>query len=342
MFFLEISGFSSQTCYAHVRVFNWEINLSHITFIHGIANKPNSEDLLHLWRSAISNSRADLNLGSFGVTTSMVYWADVMYAKPFQGADFESTQGAAAEVGDDVNPIEKHGENGSLQFIEKLAERLGVPLEEQNEDADKPPAADFESLKEPNFEAIPLPRFIKRRLMKTFVRDVHAYLFNVAHSPRPGETYRVRDHIRSLFVDQLKKDIEQNDEGPLVVVAHSMGTVIAYDCLKNVEACPSVDGLLTIGSPLGLSEVQNELEPGFSFNDGYASKAGSWSNFFDRLDPVALDANLSNDYKQNGIQIIDDQRVVNNGLWRHTATDYLAQNDFVDLLGNMLGVENSA
>ena len=315
--------------------------MAHVTFIHGISNKPPVEDLLHLWRSAISNGSAELNLGSSGVTTSMVYWADVLYAEPWESADFESAQGVATESDDDENPVEQHAEGGSAEFLEKFAKRLGVDLEEKNEDSDQPYNADYEGLDAPNFEAIPLPRFIKRRLMKAFVRDVHAYLFNVDHSPRDGESYRVRDHIRSLFVNQLKEDAE-NKEGPHVVVAHSMGTVISYDCLKNVQDCSAVDGLLTIGSPLGLSEVQSELGPGFSFNDGYPTKVKSWSNYYDRLDPVALDARLANDYRQDDEGVIEDVRVSNSGLWRHTATDYLAQDSFVDTLAKLLGLEGQA
>ena len=115
-----------------------------------------------------------------------------------------------------------------------------------------------------------------------------------------------------------------------------MGSVIAYDCLKNVADCPAVDGLLTIGSPLGLSEVQAELGPGFSFEDGFPEKVSHWTNYFDRLDPVALDANLGNDFKKNGLQAIQDVKVVNSGAWRHTATDYLAQKVFVQKLKDLL------
>ena len=93
---------------------------------------------------------------------------------------------------------------------------------------------------------------------------------------------------------------------------------------------------MTIGSPLGVSEVQSELGPGFSFKDGYPEKVEHWSNYFDRLDPVALDAKLANDFKKNGEEVIHDVQVYNSGRWRHTATDYLAQADFVQTLKDLL------
>ena len=80
-----------------------------------------------------------------------------------------------------------------------------------------------------------------------------------------------------------------------------MGTVIAYDCLKRVGECAAVDGLITIGSPLGLDEVQDKLQPGWSRDDGFPrEKVGrGWVNLFDRLDPVCgFDPVLANDFRR--------------------------------------------
>jgi len=87
---------------------------------------------------------------------------------------------------------------------------------------------------------------------------------------------------------------------------------------------------------VGISEVQAELGPGFSYDDGFPDKVGHWSNYHDRLDPVALDAHLGNDSKKNGTNSINGVRVSNSGLWRHTATEYLAQTAFVQNLKDLL------
>jgi hypothetical protein len=113
--------------------------------------------------------------------------------------------------------------------------------------------------------------------MKIFLRDVHHYLFDVEFTPRPGETHRIQTEIRRRAIAALRKG--DATDGTHVVVAHSLGTVIAYDCLKRVAECPTVDGLLTIGSPLGLSEVQ-ELRPGWSRDHGFPDAVGQWVNIF--------------------------------------------------------------
>ncbi len=160
--------------------------------------------------------------------------------------------------------------------------------------------------------------------METLLRDVHHYLFNAESTPRPNETFRVQDVIRKRMVEALAEGAAR--PGPHVVVSHSMGTVIAYDCLKRVPECPRVDALMTVGSPLGLDEVQDKLEPGWSRDDGYPSDkvADGWTNVFDRLDPVAgFDPKIANDYRRGGDEVVVDVNEQNFGRWRHNISKYL-------------------
>ena len=55
--------------------------MAHVTFIHGIGNKPKAEDLLRDWRVALFDGDG-LDLDAPGVTSSMVYWADMLYESP--------------------------------------------------------------------------------------------------------------------------------------------------------------------------------------------------------------------------------------------------------------------
>ncbi|MEL7448074.1 MAG: hypothetical protein AAFN78_02635, partial [Pseudomonadota bacterium] len=195
--------------------------MPHVTFIHGIANKPPKEKLLENWEAHLA--QGGLDLPAEGVTTSMVYWADVMYAEPAEpDADFESVDegvGTAASDEDlqwidDLPPDEK-------AFVEGFRSRLRFDADSPEGEDYTPPAVagNEDDLEGISFEAVPIPWFIKRRLMKVLLKDVHHYLFNARFSPRPGEEYQVQDHIRRLFVDQLKADAANND-GAHVVISH--------------------------------------------------------------------------------------------------------------------------
>ena len=166
--------------------------------------------------------------------------------------------------------------------------------------------------------------------MKVLLRDVHHYLFNVEYSPRPGETFRVQDDIRRRLVGKLEEGGERAGDGRHILVSHSMGTVISYDCLKRVPDCLAVDGLMTIGCPLGISEVQHKLKPEWSRDEGYPTSRlglgeGRWRNVYDRLDPVSFDTHLADDYRRGGDEVVIDQRQHNGGKWRHDIERYLRQ-----------------
>src|SRR4029434_2052506 len=164
-------------------------------------------------------------------------------------------------------------------------------------------------------ERIPLPWFIKKRVMNAFLSDVHHYLFDVEFAP-PGRTpVRIQRTIRERFGTVLRTPAITQ---PHVVVSHSMGTVIAYDCLKRVADCAGVDGLITLGSPLGIDEIKDQVPPGWTREGGFPSErvARRWVNLFDRLDPVCgFDPVLGNDYCRSGACVIEDIAVQNAGAW---------------------------
>jgi hypothetical protein len=294
--------------------------MGHVTFVHGILNKTAPEELIQLWRRGLAEEDG-FNLGARGVTCSMVYWADVLYDKPLvESAHAESLE-AAAEAGE-VDPLsmewraQLRGKERDL--VEGMARDLGY---DEVEEEDPPPPGPQTG---PSLERVPLPGFLKKRIMGYLLRDVHHYLYNVDFSPRGGARYRVQEEIRKRFVAAIEEG--SGRPGPHVVMSHSMGTVIAYDCLKRVTSCPRVDALMTIGSPLGLDEIQDALQPEWSRLDGFPSDrvAKRWVNVYDGLDPVAgFDGNLANDFLKGGLPSVEDIHEPNWGKWRHDISKYL-------------------
>jgi hypothetical protein len=114
---------------------------------------------------------------------------------------------------------------------------------------------------------------------------------------------------------------------------------MAYDCLKRHGEVPEVDGLLTMGSPLGLDEIQDAFVPEWSRSDGFPSTklGGAWYNVFDRLDPVAgLDPDLANDYMRHSQEVVNDLSETNGGAWRHSVSKYLGRPKLRAALSEML------
>ena len=87
-----------------------------------------------------------------------------------------------------------------------------------------------------------------------------------------------------------------------------------------------MDGLLTIGSPLGIDEIQDKLQPEWSRDDRFPHEKvhGRWVNFYDKLDPVAgFDPNVANDYRLDGKSKVEDVNEDNYGAWRHDIAKYM-------------------
>ena len=293
-----------------------------VVFIHGLSNKPRQDFLLDLYKRKLAFDDG-FSLDDRGVDASLAYWADVLYPSPDADlASYESKAGDLLQEAADAPPPSQLGAEADTAaerlFVERMAETLDVGTE------DLPPETLTPEEKVAiRLERIPLPAGIRNRLMAKFVRDAHLYFFNKEFSPRSGETFRVRDALRERFMEKLRA--VGAEKGPLVVVSHSMGTIIAYDCLMHEDDCPAIHGLMTLGSPLGLDEVQ-DFFPKRTTDHGFPSVKlqGPWINIYDPLDAVAAAApKLANDFRRNGEAIIEDIAEPNWGTWRHSISKYL-------------------
>lgn len=309
--------------------------MPHVTLIHGIANKPEPDVLIDIWRDSLARGEHGIDLGAEGVTSEMVYWADLLYEAP-------QRELAAHEANDSV--IERTETQPDMGWRETLPadEAAWMAAVEQKMGYDElprdPDAVTTDSGPGATpFERVPLPWWLKRRLMQVLLRDVHHYLFDTAHSPRAGETNHIQQVIRARTIDALERGAACSP--PHIVLSHSMGTVIAYDCLMRVDGCPRVDGLMTVGSPLGLDEIQDKMQPEWSRANGFPRHVkGEWVNVYDKLDPVAgFDAKLANDFLRRSVPTVADIHEPNYGRWRHNITKYLGGARLRAALARQLG-----
>lgn len=318
--------------------------MTSVVFVHGLGNKPEATELLRIWQRSLGRENG-IDLGAAGIDCAMVYWADVFYPSPDPDiAKYESTEELAlskeqeASAADSEVRVKDQLSSGERRFLDGLAKKYDVNIaytdasnDVVNSDND---AVDV-------YERIPLPSFLKERVMARFVQEAYAYIFDKESSPSEGKKYKVRAELRERFVSTLKGIKAEKPNESIVVVSHSMGTMIAYDCLKCVPDCPSVDWLLTIGSPLGIDEIQDGFAPVWTRENGYPYEklTQGWVNTYDPLDVVArLDPNLANDYQRAGNLVIRDIAESNWGAWRHSIRKYLQGNELRSSLRQALGI----
>jgi hypothetical protein len=124
---------------------------------------------------------------------------------------------------------------------------------------------------------------------------------------------RIRDRVLSAIGD-----------GPTIVVAHSLGSVVSYEALHD---CPvDVPLLITLGSPLAMrTVVWPRLRPAPPRTPGVVRR---WLNFWDRDDIIVARPRLERDVLPNTLGVTpESKRVDSDGVWVQTATKYLAKAD---------------
>ena len=102
-----------------------------------------------------------------------------------------------------------------------------------------------------------------------------------------------------------------------MLIAHSMGSIIAYDVLTQNESDIEIDTLVTIGSPLGIPVIMKKIMAEQKIELDESGKlrtpdniCNKWYNFSDLDDKVALSYDLADDYGSNINQVQPIDQIV--------------------------------
>lgn len=258
-----------------------------VIYVHGIGNKPPADVLKCQWDHALFGF-------DLGERTRLAYWVDrTRYPQPSPGTchNADTTQLPAeseasgrirstAEAGSMIPPGVSPKERAVLERLasetlaagasgvgEARAARIGVRV-------------------------LPFPQswreFFTRALTRLWLRDVNDFLFDEAR--------------RDAMCDSVRQRLDAGG-GPFVVIGHSQGSMVAYEALRSLPANhpAKVDLFITIGSPLGLTEVQDQLKKLAGIRGKLATPecVSRWVNVADPIDPVCADKTLGDDYLPN-------------------------------------------
>ncbi|MGV4925355.1 hypothetical protein K2224_20735 [Streptomyces sp. BHT-5-2] len=301
-----------------------------MVYVHGNGNKVRPDLLKSQWDQALFGR-------DMAEVSRMAYWAPLQYAHPLADFQVDALDGgpatgvesaAAAESGVFDPPeefvartvAEAWRESGDAGLEGRTSGGPGEVavegalvgwLREMTYLAETLGAAETGGEEEPGngaalpLEVLPLPRPLRtalfRELVRRTFRDVHAYFF--------GGRGRA---IRQVVAEALPAA-----DGPVVVIGHSLGSVAAYEVLR--ERDPEVELLVTLGSPLAITEVRDQL----ARPPAVPSGVRAWRNVSDLRDLVALGHTLRPEYAP--AELITDALVTNNSGNHHGIGQYLAQ-----------------
>ncbi|PKB71780.1 MAG: hypothetical protein BZY87_03900 [SAR202 cluster bacterium Io17-Chloro-G6] len=263
--------------------------------IHGLANKPKPEVLSGWWEESIREGLRNREVDAADFTFVMVHWAKFLY-KNLQHEDPDF----------DFDPlfVDQPYKPATPGTLEKYDEWIGDRFRAWGTDIG---GSIMDKVRGP----LGLSG-IEDRLLESKVRDLHYYYNKDKHLRDGNEMLRP---ARQVLMGELTDAIKPFKDDRLMLIAHSMGTIIAYDVLRDLgQDFPdfNVEQFVTIGSPLGLSAVKARIYSERRYADLPVRTPSvvkeRWVNYADPADPVAAETHLRGDYGPNatGVRVVDD------------------------------------
>jgi len=296
--------------------------------IHGLGNKAPYKTEALWWKIAMSEGLKRIGKNPWIPKFELVYWADLLYEKPLDPLLKDSRDMLYMDEpylpGPKVVPArENHTiRRKVMEFVEHQLDKLIL-----NEDFSI------------NYSAI------ADKIVHRHFADLEAYYTDRFTDSR-GIHIRVRAEIRERLVTVIKKYRGYE----IMLVGHSMGSIIAYDVLTLLIPLETIDRFVTIGSPLGFPVVQGKIAAEWKETGNGIRKMKTppgitrkWYNFADLRDRVALIWQLRNNYSANLYGVAPEDRDVINDYTNgeeenaHKSYGYLRSEEFALALSEFVG-----
>lgn len=297
--------------------------------IHGLGNKPPKKVLENWWKLALIEGLKANNYNSAIPDFELVYWADILYDKPLNVAEKdEDSPYFLKEVyvkAPKNFPVENHiTRKKIIDFIGRQMNNIFL-----NKDL---------SL---NYAAL------TDAILRKYFNDLEIY-FTENCTVENASICNAKDLINKRLIQTLKKYRE--DE--IMLVSHSMGSIIAFDVLNFELPHTNINSFVTMGSPLGLPVViskiaaeQKQKQDGVNHMNTPPPVSKNWFNFSDILDKVAFNYRLADDFSENslGIKPIDflvvNNYEINGERNPHKIFGYLRTPEFAKVLNDFIIAE---
>ena len=251
--------------------------------IHGLQNKPPKRLLERWWKDALKEGLRGIGRPRRFMRFRLVYWAHCLHSQPLD-----------PKIHDKKNPLcianpyiparpGKKKRPGSfrkkvLDYIRRQLRKIMI-----NDDLSI------------NYTAV------TDLIIRRYFRDLDIY-YTKQCSDRHNGVRPAKEVIR----EELARMLRKHRRSDILLIGHSMGSIIAYDVLTQSVPDIPIHTLVTMGSPLGLPPIMIKIraEQGKKAKRDITCQTPgnittAWYNFSDLRDRVATDYSLSDDYAAN-------------------------------------------
>jgi len=265
--------------------------------IHGLGNKPPQPLLQNWWQKAICEGLRRIGTSSPGLHFKLVYWAHFLYSEPQDICETDAEHPLYIDHPYVPGPRDWRETNPS-RFKKGLLNTID---------------ALFEHVFMTENRVFNFDRLGDYILRKKF-RDLELYY----HKGNVGLN-QVGLHAQNMIRETLARVLKAHRRKEIMLISHSMGTVIAYDVLAQLEPELPIHTLITLGSPLGLPTIMKKIysEQGRDFTREKTlptpeNITNQWLNFSDLDDHIAMNYTLRDDFAPNSRGVAPEDVIVKN------------------------------
>lgn len=299
--------------------------------IHGLGNKPSRTILQRNWKKALCEGMKRQGHPVVPFRFRLVYWADLFHPEPLD----PGVTATDSPLYDDEPyvPSAKAGALRPSRLREKLLSFINSQLNSLflNDDMTI------------NFQGI------ADNVIHKYFNDLEVYYCMSCLSTK-ARGKLVRDAIQDI----LRKVLDQYRGEEIMLIAHSMGSIIAYDVMTQGTSPVEIDTFVTIGSPLGIPVVMSKIatEQTKRLMKGVKpvvpeAVRHTWFNLSDLKDNITINYDLRDDFRQNSAGTgITDLVVVNDYEYQgkenpHKSFGYLRTAEMADIVHGFLNRKGS-
>lgn len=271
-----------------------------IVGIHGLANKPKKTELTAFWKQSIEEGlKKNCRIKEPQFTLKMVYWADLLYKQQQHNDplfDFDKLYNTEPYTAG-PKKLETYNEG----FVDWARSKSGSAV-----------GAAVDYFKE-RFGVENLANWVLEKTLK----DLDFY-YDEKRKIGDRSKPKKKALARKVLQDELRNALLPLKGKEIMLIAHSMGTIIGYDVLRDIgreDPTFELAHFVTIGSPLGLPFVKGKIIDERAYSGAEHERVRTptivgktWMNYADRRDPVAIDSHLRDDFGPNdrGVRVVDD------------------------------------
>ncbi len=290
--------------------------------IHGLGNKPPQKILKKWWKKSIREGLKAIGHPRFFFKFELVYWANFMHPIPKDPEINDKNDPAFLKepYQPGLLPVKKKPSRLQQKFLDYLERQIDKIF------LKKDLSLYFASVSD--------------LLMRRFFKDLDAY-YSQACIDFQGANCLMKDLVR----EQLARVIRQHKRKKILLIGHSMGSIIAYDVLTQTVPEVKIDMFVTLGSPLGLPIIMSKIASEQMQRLIKKARLGTpenvvsnWYNFSDLRDRVAFNYNLNDDYDENSNRVrVIDKIVINDYKYNgrrnpHKIYGYLRTREFAEVV----------